>query len=71
MPDLALFTDRCYRPDEVAEKLHVHIRTIYRHVNDLDDPLPSLRLKPGGPLRIPGLLANRWLARRRVNPLES
>lgn len=71
MIELRLFTDRCYRPDEVAQILHVHVRTVYRHINDLDDPLPALRLSPGGPLRIPGLAANIWLATHRVNPLES
>ena len=69
MPDL--FSDRCYRPDEVAAKLHVNIRTIYRHVNDIDDPLPSIRLAPRGPIRIPGSELNKWLERRRVNPLDA
>ena len=68
MPDL--FGDRCYRPDEVAKKLNIHVRSVYRHIGDPLDPLPALRLHKGGPLRIPGPELNRWLDRRRVDPLN-
>lgn len=67
---MSLFGDRCYRPDEVAQKLGVSVKSIYRWVRDLDDPLPALRIQQRGPLLIPGNALNAWLGRRQVDPLE-
>lgn len=65
-----LFGDRCYRPDEVAKRLDVSVRSIYRWMRDLDDPLPAYRMQQSGPLRIPGNGLNAWLDRRRVDPFD-
>lgn len=61
-------TDRYYRPDEVAEILSVHRSTLYRMINDTNDPLPAIRLTGEGKLRIPGKELSEWLERRRVRP---
>lgn len=60
---------RCYRPDEVAKKLGVSKRTVYRMINNVEDPLPAVR--PCGPaLRISGADIMAYLAKRRVRPEE-
>jgi excisionase family DNA binding protein len=60
--------DRCYRPDEVAEKLNIDKSTVYRMINDVEDPLPAYRL--GTHLRIHGKELNAYLERRKVNTAE-
>jgi predicted DNA-binding transcriptional regulator AlpA len=65
-----VFKDKYYRPDEVAEILGINIVTVYRHIKDLSDPMPAVRLKNERCLRISGTELNKWLDRRRVNPDE-
>lgn len=66
---MKLFDDkRSYRPDEVADRIEVHVSTVYRMIRDIDDPLPAIRL--GRQLRINGAEANRYFERKKVNPLE-
>jgi hypothetical protein len=63
--------DRSYRPDEVAEKLRVDVRQVYRMVHDVDDPLPAFRTKKrSGSLRFNGVELNEHIDKNRVNPLE-
>lgn len=61
--------DRTYRPDEVAERIGAHISTVYRMINDIEDPLKAFRLR-GRSLRINGADANAYFERRKVNPLD-
>lgn len=61
--------DRFYRPDEVAKVLAIKTRTVYRKINDINDPLPACR-PTGTALRIPGKQLNEYLERHKVNPLE-
>lgn len=66
---MKLFDDkRSYRPDEVADRIEVHVSTVYRMIRDIDDPLPAFRL--GRQLRINGAEANRYFEQKKVNPLE-
>lgn len=60
---------RCYRPDEVASKLGISKRSIYRMINDVADPLPAVR-PCGNALRISGADVNAYLERHRVRPEE-
>ncbi len=67
---MKLFDDnRAYRPDEIADRIEVHISTVYRMINDLEHPLPAFRLR-GRTLRINGADANRYFGKKKVNPLE-
>jgi len=66
---MKLFDDkRSYRPDEIAERIEVHISTVYRMINDIDNPLPAFRIKRQ--LRVNGAAANRYFEKQKVNPLE-
>lgn len=38
------------RPDEVAEKLKISKKTVYKLINEIENPMPSVRI--GGQLRI-------------------
>jgi len=60
---------RCYRPDEIAHTLGLSTRTVYRLINDIEDPLPAYR-PTGTVLRVHGHDLIAWLDRRKVNPLE-
>jgi len=62
-------SDRCYRPDEIAATLGLSTRTIYRLINDIEDPLPAYR-PTGTVLRVHGHDLIAWISRRKVNPLE-
>jgi predicted DNA-binding transcriptional regulator AlpA len=63
--------DRSYRPDEVAEIWNMSIKSIYRMINDIDNPLPAFRpYGVGGCIRIKGNVLNKWTEKNQVNPLE-
>lgn len=59
--------DRSYRPDEIADKLGVDVRTVYRMIRDIDDPLVAFR-PHGRALRVEGAELIRYLERRKVRP---
>lgn len=61
--------DKCYRPDEVAKVLSISTRSVYRKIQDVEDPLPAIRMSRGT-LRIPGDKLNQYLERHQVDPLE-
>ncbi len=63
-------SDRCYRPDEIADKLHVDVCTVYRMIKDIDDPLPAFRLNTNGQLRVYGRDLNSYLENHKVDPLN-
>ena len=66
---MGIFTeDRCYRPDEIADKLHVDKSTIYRLIKDMLDPLPAFRIKEQGQLRCYGRDINAYLDSHKVRP---
>jgi hypothetical protein len=68
---MSIFNDeRCYRPDEIADKLRADISTIYRLIKDIDDPLPAFRLKNNGQLRVHGKDLNQYLESHKVDPLN-
>ena len=63
--------DRSYRPDEIAKKWDVNVRTVYRMVKDIDDPLPAFRPNgKKGVIRVKGSVLNEWTEQNKVNPLE-
>lgn len=64
-------SERCYRPDEIADKLSVDISTVYRLIKDIDDPLPAYRLKNNGQLRVHGQELNAYLNNHKVYPLNT
>lgn len=59
--------DRSYRPDEIAIKLAISLRTVYRMIRDVNDPLPAVRVM-GRSLRVEGRDLIRYLERRKVRP---
>jgi len=61
-------TKEYYRPDEVAEMLKISIRTIYSLINDINDPLPTTRIRRQ--LRVPRREFEEWLKRRDNKPWE-
>lgn len=61
--------ERSYRVDEIALALAVSKRTVYRMVNDVEDPLPAVRLRGQG-LRVEGRELLRYLERHKVRPEE-
>jgi excisionase family DNA binding protein len=65
-------SDRSYRPDEIAEKLQIDVRTVYRMIRDIVDPLPAYRPcgRGGRALRVEGAELIRYLERRKVRPEE-
>lgn len=68
---MPLFEDcRAYRPDEIAVKLNTDVRTIYRRIRSLDDPLPAFRISGNGQLRVLGSDLNQYLESHRVDPLS-
>ncbi len=60
--------EKNYRPDEVADILRVDTKTVYRYLNDIEDPLPCVKLgsKTRGCLRISGVKLKDWLSKREV-----
>jgi len=60
--------DRCYRPDEIADQLHVDKSTVYRLIKDMDHPLPAFRIKEQGQLRCYGRDINKYLEDHKVRP---
>lgn len=66
-----LFKSRWHTPTEVAEVLGVCVRSVYRWISAIDDPLPAHRTRNGhGILRVHGDDLNAYLDRNRVNPLD-
>ena len=57
--------DRCYRPDEVAEKLAISKRTVYRYV---DDGLLRAVGLPGA-TRIRGSELNKFMDEKEKDPM--
>jgi excisionase family DNA binding protein len=65
-----MFDDnRSYRPDEVADKMRVDARTIYRWIKRIERPLPAFRT-PGGELRCIGKELNQFVELNRVDPVN-
>ena len=68
---MKIFDDKkCYTPSRIAEILDVDVCTIYRMVSSIDEPLPAIRLKSNGQLRIHGLEINKYLEDHKVDPLN-
>ncbi len=59
-----------YTPTRVADLLSVNIRTVYRMIRRVDEPLPAVRLKGNGQLRIHGAELNKYLAEHQVDPVN-
>ncbi len=58
--------DRCYRPDEIAKTWAVHVSTIYRLINNVDNQLSSFLLVKK--IRIWGRDANVYMEKNKVKP---
>ena len=68
---MEIFDDeRNYYPFQVAEKLEVHISTIYRMIKDIDDPLPAFKLRRNGRLKLNGRKLNKFIKEHEINTLE-
>jgi excisionase family DNA binding protein len=66
-----LFKSRWHTPHEIAACLGVCVRTVYRWISSVDDPLPAHRTRSGsGVLRVHGDDINAYLEAHQVNPLE-
>jgi len=64
-----LFKDeRLYRPDEVAKRLNISIKSIYRMIKDVDDPLPAIKIK--NIIRLPGNRLNEYIKRHTIKSWE-
>ena len=50
-----------YRPDEIAKIMNVSKATVYRLINQIDDPLPAKKFK--GFLRIKASEFDEWIER--------
>lgn len=59
--------DIYYYPYHIANKLNISIRTVYRMVNDVTNPLPAVRIRHS--LRIRGKDINEYLERNKTDPL--
>ncbi len=59
-----------YTPTRVAELLSVNRCTVYRMIRSIEEPLPAVRLKGNGQLRISGLELNKYLEEHEVDPLN-
>lgn len=71
MPKSYFNENRFYAVQQVAEIIGVHRNTVYKWVQDIDDPLPSHRFdKSKGRLKIHGSDLNEWLANKKVDPLN-
>lgn len=70
MKDMMFNEKRCYRPDEVAAKLGVSKVTIYRMINDIDDPLPAFKIKRNGQIRMYGKALNNYFYEHTIRPWE-
>lgn len=57
-----------YRTDEVAAFLKISKKTVYNLVNDVDDPIPSIKI--GSTLRIEKTELESWLERQKKKPWE-
>lgn len=64
-----MFSERYYRPDEIATVLGVSKKTVYRMINDVNDPLPAYR-PAGKQLRVHGRDLNAYMDKRKVKPEE-
>jgi len=62
--------DKSYRPDEVAVKMQISIKSVYRNINNIKDPLPAFRTRKGGRLRLHGKDLNKYIERHKVIPWE-
>ncbi len=58
--------DRGYSPVEIAERLPCGKKTVYRMINNVEDPLPAYRLN--GMLRVLGKDLNVYMENHRVEP---
>jgi predicted DNA-binding transcriptional regulator AlpA len=61
-----------FRPDEVCKILDIERTTFYRLVNQVDSPLPAVKMNesPNGHLRVPKLELERWLQEHKKDPLN-
>lgn len=67
-PQKEMFDEaRYYRADEIARMLSVSKRTVYRMMNDIDNPLPASRVR--GCLRVKGTAINEYLERNKKDPV--
>jgi len=66
--EVQVFADkRYYRVDEIAKALNVSKRTVYRMMNDIENPLRAERIRGG--LRVMGCVINKYLEDNRKEPV--
>ena len=56
------------RPDEVAEKLNVSKRTVQRLINDVENPLPSVKVM--GSVRVKATELELYIKKNKHKPWE-
>jgi excisionase family DNA binding protein len=49
------------RPDEVAKLLKISLKSVYKLINNIENPLPSKKI--GGTIRIPQKALEKYLKR--------
>ncbi len=59
-----------YSPTRIAEILAINKCTVYRMVNNIEDPLPAVRLKRNGQLRVNGKDLNEYMSSHEVDPVN-
>jgi excisionase family DNA binding protein len=66
MPDIE--NKEFLRPDEVAIMLDICKKTVYSLINNMDNPLPSIKI--GGVKRIKRSELEKWLKNQNEKPWE-